>query len=165
MRLTAYDYGSAKARLTTAKVALKIINDHPYLGVGANNYDFYIRNYWSIEDVFTKIAVVHNYYLLMIAQLGIVGFISFLWLLIAFFTRIRAAMRSRVRYFRQIAVGVMASFICFLLAALMDGYQGMVLLYIFWGLAAMVEAINGREEDYDDQIVELLSEKRYLDEL
>lgn len=164
-RLTADDHGSAKARVTTAKVALDIISDHPIIGIGANNYDYYIRSYWVIEDVFTKIAIVHNYYLLMIAQLGIIGFGSFLWLLIALFIRMRTAMRSRVKYYRQIAVGIMASFICFLLAALADGYQGLILLYLFWGQAAMIEAINGREDDYDDQIVEMISEKRYLNEL
>ncbi|MBN2354515.1 O-antigen ligase family protein, partial [candidate division KSB1 bacterium] len=165
VRLTADDHGSANARITTSKVALNIVRDHPFIGVGANNYEFYIRKYWLGEDAFSKIAVVHNYYLLNMAQLGILGFISFLWLLIAFYVRIHRAMRSKIKYFRQIAVGIMASFICFLLAALADTYHYPILLFFFWTLAAMTEAINGLEEQYDEQVMELLSEKRYLHEL
>ncbi len=163
-RLTADDHGSAKARITTSKVALKIIKDHPLTGIGANNYDFHIRNYWLVEDIFTKFAVVHNYYLLHAAQLGLFGLGVFLWLLVAFFVRIWKATKSRVKYFRKIAVGIMASFICFLLAAIADGYNGIVLLYLFWALAAIIEAILYLEKQYDEQILAMMSEKEYLHE-
>ena len=33
-RIMTYDFGSAKTRITTAKVAMRIIEDHPFLGVG-----------------------------------------------------------------------------------------------------------------------------------
>jgi len=164
-RLTANDYGSANSRLTTAKVALDIIRDHPVIGIGANNYDYYIRDYWLIEDAFTKIAIVHNNYLLVAAQIGMIGFGAFIWLLVALFARIRRAMHSRVAYLRQIAVGIMASFILYSLSALADVYQRITLLFMFWTLAAIVEAINRLEKEYDERLQNQLLESRTADGL
>ncbi len=156
-RLTSDDHGSAKARLTTAEVALRIIEDHPIIGVGANNYDSYLRSYWLVEDPFTRIAVVHNNYLLIMAEIGIVGFAAFAWLLIALWVRTQRAMTCRVKYFREVAVGIFASLVCFLLASLADGYKSsLTLMYLFWTLAAIIEALIHMDETYREQAFGML---------
>ena len=159
-RLTGDDHGSAKSRLTTARVALDIINDHPVLGVGVNNYDSYIREYWRIEDPFTKIAVVHNNYLLILAEIGLIGFAAFLWLLAALLVRTMTAMRCRVKFFREVAVGLFVSVICFLLASLADGYKSsLTLMYLFWTIAAITEALSHLDRSWRDKAVELAGKK------
>lgn len=160
-RLTSDDGGSAKTRLTTAKVALRIFEDHPVIGIGANNYDSYIRKYWVADDLFTKIAVVHNNYLLMLAELGVLGFAVFMWLHVAFWRRTQRAMNCRVKYFREVAVGIFASLICYLLAALADGYKSSpTLMYMFWALMAIIEALIYMDENYKEQAFELLLNER-----
>lgn len=150
-RLTGDDHGSANSRITTARVAFDIIADHPLIGVGANNYDSYIRQYWRIEDPFTKVAVVHNNYLLILAETGFIGFAAFLWLLFALFVRILRAMKSRSKYFREVAVGLFASLITFLLASLADGYKSsLTLMYLFWTVAAITEALIRMEEEWQE---------------
>jgi O-antigen ligase len=160
-RLTGDDHGSANSRVTTARVAFSIINDHPVIGVGANNYDSYIRQYWRIEDPFTKVAVVHNNYLLILAEIGVLGFAAFAWLLLALLVRTLMAMKARVKYFREVAVGLFASVVCFLLASLADGYKSsLTLMYLFWTVAAITEALIRYNEIWREKTVEYLLDKR-----
>ena len=143
-RITSYDMGSARTRITTAKVAWNIIQDHPLLGIGINNYGTVLEKYWDSEDTFTRKAVVHNTYLLYMAEIGVLGFGVYLWLLIAFSIRIKNAIRSRFRLYSAIAIGVLGSFAGYLLTALTDkSYkENLTLLLIFFTLAAIIEGIN-----------------------
>ncbi|NOY60387.1 MAG: O-antigen ligase family protein [Calditrichaeota bacterium] len=163
-RLISNDMGSAKTRLTTAQVALHVIADHPILGVGINNYGSILEKYWSSKDSFTRIAAVHNTYLLYAAELGLVGFGAYLWLLTAFFVRIKKAMKSRSKYLSAIAVGVMGSFAGYLLTALSDkSYkESFSLLIVFWSLMAIIEAIILINERQEQVAVELLTSKKWM---
>ncbi len=166
-RLTTYDLGSARTRVTTAKVAWKIIQDHPLIGIGINNYGSVLPQYWSAEDRFTKRAAVHNTFLLYAAEIGLIGFGAFLWLIISFFLRIRKAMHSRSRYLTAVAIGVMGSFAGFMLAALADkSYkENFTLLLVFWGLAAIIEAIIRLDDDYRQATLALLGSRKLHYEL
>lgn len=73
------DNGSAESRLPLIRLALKIIRDHWLLGVGANNFATNIPLYASAEFTGFWIRTVHNKYLLVWAETGILGLISFLW--------------------------------------------------------------------------------------
>jgi len=150
-RITSYDLGSARTRITTAKVAWNIIQDHPVLGVGINNYGTALEKYWDAEDPFTRKAAVHNTYLLYMAEIGVPGFIVYLWLLIAFFIRIKSAIRGRVRLYSAIAIGILGSFAGYLLTALTDkSYkESLTLLLIFFTLAAIIESINQFNKNSD----------------
>jgi O-antigen ligase len=142
-RVMDYDFGSAKTRLTTARVALKIIRDHPFLGVGINNYGTVLDTYWDAEDTFTRRTAVHNAYLLIAAEIGLLGFGSFIWILAAAYTRIRRAIRLRVRELSILAIGIMGAFSGFLVTALSDKShkESYILLFVFWALLAIVEAV------------------------
>ncbi len=166
-RLTTYDLGSAKTRVTTARVAWKIIQDHPLIGIGINNYGSVLPKYWSAEDRFTKRAAVHNTYLLYAAEIGLIGFAAFLWLIISLFLRIRKAMHGRSQYLTAVAIGVMGSFAGFALAALADkSYkENFTLLLVFWGLAAIIEAIIRLDEDYRQTTLALLGSRKVHYEL
>jgi len=157
-RFTTYDAGSARTRITTAKVAWHIFEDHPILGVGINNYGTVLEKYWDSEDVFTRKAAVHNTYLLFLSETGVIGFGAFLWLLIAFFSSVRHAIRSRSRFLSAIAIGIMGSYMGYLVAALADkSYkENFTLLLIFWILAAIVEAINRLNEEYTEKVYDIL---------
>lgn len=161
-RLTTYDAGSAKTRWTTAKVAWHIFEDQPILGVGINNYGAVLEKYWDVEDSFTRRAAVHNTYLLYLSETGVVGFGAFLWLLFAFYISTRRAMKSRPKFFKSVAIGVMGSYAGFLIAALADkSYkENFSLLLIFWTLAALVEAINRLDEHYTEQFYYTLENEK-----
>jgi O-antigen ligase len=75
-RLTSSDRGSAYSRLTMAKTALAIIKDHPLVGVGLNNYSLVSPQYGG--TVIGQQYIVHNAYLLIAAETGLVGLTAFL---------------------------------------------------------------------------------------
>ncbi len=163
-RLISNDMGSAKTRLTTAQVAIHVIEDHPIFGVGINNYGSILEKYWSSKDSFTRIAAVHNTFLLYTAELGLVGLAAYLWLLTAFFLRIKKAIKSRSKYFSAIAIGIMGSFAGYLLTALSDkSYkESFSLLIVFWSLAAIIEAIVHINEKQEQLGAELFASKKWL---
>ena len=142
-RLTMDDHGSAMTRITTAKVAFRMIQDYPFVGCGINNYAAVLNDYWIGEDTFTNKAAVHNNYLLYMTEIGILGFTAFLWVLIAFARRILKAVKSKTPFYAAIAIGLWGAFVGFLLNSLTDkSYkENFSLLLLLWTFMAITEAI------------------------
>jgi putative inorganic carbon (HCO3(-)) transporter len=83
-RLTSEDHGSAASRVDLARGAWAMIQDHPLSGVGLNNYTLLMPQYdWTSLQSWGRPAVVHNVYLLVTAETGLVGLIAFLWFLVS----------------------------------------------------------------------------------
>jgi O-antigen ligase len=59
--------------------ALQLIMAHPFLGVGAGNYQFFDRTYAEVSAG----GIAHNQFLTVAAETGILGFVLFLWLLVS----------------------------------------------------------------------------------
>jgi hypothetical protein len=79
-RLTGDDSGAAHSRVPLMATAFRIISDNPVLGVGANNYTAALPDYASMhQDEF--LYAVHNQYLLVCAETGLIGLAAFLWFL------------------------------------------------------------------------------------
>ncbi len=147
-RLTLDDHGSAMTRITTSRVAFRIIADHPFIGCGINNYGAMLADYWIGEDTFTRKAAVHNNFLLYLAEIGFLGFTAFLALLISFWSRIRRAIKSSSLLHKAVAVSFMGAFWAMLLESLSDkSYkENFSLLLTFWGMMAIIEAINRMQD-------------------
>lgn len=78
-RLTSSDRGSAYSRITQAKAALAIIKDHPLWGVGLNNYAQVSFAYDPTGFATWRGApFVHNVFLLIAAETGLIGLAAFL---------------------------------------------------------------------------------------
>lgn len=77
-RLFGDDNGAAEARLPLMLLALRMIRDHWLFGVGANNFALHLREYLTPEMAAEWITTVHNKYLLVWAETGIFGFLTFL---------------------------------------------------------------------------------------
>lgn len=85
-RLTGDDEGSAESRRPFEQMARNMIADQPITGVGINNFELRMFDYLPTElwgEFRQYIYVVHDHYLLTWAELGILGLISFVWLLLA----------------------------------------------------------------------------------
>ncbi len=76
--LTGMRTNAAMARIPLMKLAWRMIEDHPFLGVGANNYVYNMRRYLLPELTRGFLYVVHNKYLLVWAETGLGGILSFL---------------------------------------------------------------------------------------
>lgn len=77
------DYGSALSRPQMYSVAWNVIKNHPFIGVGLNNYTLVAPHYDNTPDVISINFPhpVHNIFLLHAAEMGIAGAAFFIWFL------------------------------------------------------------------------------------
>ncbi|MBN1543396.1 O-antigen ligase family protein [candidate division KSB1 bacterium] len=161
-RIVSDDNGAFFSRVVTSKVAWRMIEQHPLFGVGLNNYGKNLDDYWLFSDPYTRIAAVHNNYLLFWAELGVVGFGCLLIFLIAFFLQIRRATSSRYAFVRVVAIGLMGAYVAFVISSLADYYKGnTILISGIWGLAGLTEALNAMSERYSDSFLDLVQQERW----
>jgi O-antigen ligase len=86
-RLTKDDRGSVESRQRLAEMAQNIIQAHP-LGVGINNYDEVKSDkYAPPELVGHRLYIVHNKYLLVWAETGLLGLLTLMGLLLTAIVR------------------------------------------------------------------------------
>lgn len=80
---------SVVERVELAKSSLLMIKDSPIIGVGINNFLVSLPSYQEKPDDIFALQPVHNIYLLIAAETGIVGLVFFLWFLEKTFQEIR----------------------------------------------------------------------------
>lgn len=85
-RLTRDDFGSAESRPRMARLAWNVIRANFWLGVGTNNYALVAANYYTSDVGYLGSVVyssVHNKYLLVWAETGLFGLLSYVAFLLA----------------------------------------------------------------------------------
>jgi O-antigen ligase len=107
-RLYGDDKGSASSRIPMNQVALAIIEDHPVLGVGANNYAIAMQPYVAADFRNTVFYTVHNKFLLVFAETGPVGLLVFVAFLVAILREGWRAWRLSDPVLSPIALGCVA---------------------------------------------------------
>lgn len=102
------------SRLNLAKDALRIIQENPVFGIGLNNYRYHANR--SIQGT----RIVHNTYLLIMAQQGIVGLFLFLLLHFIYVYQGFKIIHTKDKILYHIGVAtltaIMSQFIYFLVA-------------------------------------------------
>jgi competence ComEA-like helix-hairpin-helix protein len=103
-RVTSFGAGGGTGRPDLWAVALDITRAHPLLGVGAGNfpvvepsYAFGNRNLTRFDVIVDTPRAVHNMYLNILVELGLVGFILFALLILGTFIVAGRALRAFVR--------------------------------------------------------------------
>ena len=89
----------AYTRISIWKSALSIFKDHPFLGTGIGTFkDAFLGYSFPVEGVFArfgkKASFVHNEYLQIASETGIFALGIFIWLLCAFFRKVRKLLRK-----------------------------------------------------------------------
>lgn len=122
-RFFAYDSG-LEERLLFFKVSKNMFLENP-MGVGIGNFTQVMQQYTATELLPWNFQPVHNVYLLVLNEIGIVGFFSFLSLLGYSFWN------SRVKTF-LLSCFLMILTLGFFDHYLLTLYQGQVLLFLFF---------------------------------
>jgi O-antigen ligase len=86
-RLLSSDHGAAEGRVPLIHMALQMIMDHPFLGVGANNFVLEVPKYATGDYSSAWLSTVHHKYLLIWSEGGIGALIAFLVFLAAAIVR------------------------------------------------------------------------------
>ncbi len=116
-RLQDIDDGS-RTLMWAAAVSLFI--DHPFLGVGYGNYRFLYADFAFIPGAVPGLLDAHNIYLQLLAETGVVGFLSFLVLMGLFISLALKSMRRHDPIPRIVAFGVLGAITGTLIHGMVD---------------------------------------------
>ncbi len=149
---------SLKRRIAIWKFTSMMIKDHPLLGSGIGTYKYntlrYQAKFFEQGDnrsiyPYGHADKVHNEYLQLWAEIGIIGLGIFIWLIISYFNYgIKLIKRVKDRYNQGIIIGLMGSVI----AVLIDSLFGFPLhlsatVVLFWLALVLTMAVAGTEVD------------------
>ncbi|MBA7497374.1 hypothetical protein ES704_00102 [subsurface metagenome] len=149
---------SLKRRIAIWKFTTLMIKDHPIFGSGLGTFKYNSLNYqakffdqgenrslypYGIADK------VHNEYLQLGAELGILGLGIFFWIIITYFSYgIKLLKRTKDRYKQGILIGLMGG----IMAVLVDAIFGFPLhlpatLVLFWLFIGLIVSVEYSEQE------------------
>jgi putative inorganic carbon (hco3(-)) transporter len=136
------DQGAAYSRIPLNRIALAMIQDHPSFGVGANNFAVIVPDYVTPDFSNEWIQTVHNKYLLVWSELGLVGLIAFLSFL--FYTLQLGYQLWKINdpLLSPIALGFSAALSGFMVHMLFDLFTRRPQIQIMWFTAALLAAMT-----------------------
>jgi O-antigen ligase len=141
VRLFSGEGSTAETRLRMMRMAIEIIKDHPWLGVGANNYAIMIPQY-DTPDFAGWLHVVHNKYLLVWAETGLVGLMAFLLFLITTIRRGWQSWRLNDALLSPLAIGLTAGIVGQMSHMFLDLFHSRPLVQGLWLAAGLIMAIG-----------------------
>jgi putative inorganic carbon (HCO3(-)) transporter len=140
-RLLEDDKGSAQSRIPLMKLAFRIIEDNPVLGVGANNFTVVMDRYLTSDFREGWLFAVHNKYLLVLSETGIVGLLAFVAFLL---DALRKGWRCWTRQdplLSPLALGFAAGLAGHMVHMTVDVFRGRPTQQLLWLLAGLLTAM------------------------
>lgn len=131
-----------EGRLDLIEIAFSMIGDHPLLGVGSNNFAASIGPYVTDEFSATWISTVHNKYLLVWAETGIIALIAFLWMLGSNLVRSWRTSAIADRALSPIALGLGAGVVANMVHMTVELYHGRQQTQMLWIILALIIAVS-----------------------
>jgi putative inorganic carbon (HCO3(-)) transporter len=128
-------------RVPLMRLAGRMIADNPVLGVGANNFAFRAEDYWPTRTVYDWLYVVHNKYLLIASENGLLTlavFVLFLYLTVRCGLRV---WQGRDRLLAPIALGLTAGVIGHMMHFLFDIFNDRGQVELLWIVAALIAVV------------------------
>jgi O-antigen ligase len=141
-RLFGDDDGSTYSRVPLMRIAFRMIQDHPVLGVGTNNYAFVLSQYITPDVSQEWLYVVHNKYLLVWAETGLVALIAYIWFLLATIWRGWQGWRLKDRVLSPLALGFTATIVGQMAHMNVDVFNGRPHVQMLWLIAGLITAIS-----------------------
>jgi O-antigen ligase len=135
--------GTALGRIPLMEVAYNLIGHHPWLGVGLNNYVPVAQKYDFTREQLTTgwNTAVHNVYLFLAGEIGLLGLFFLLTLLATVFWRLLPALRSTDPLIACAGLGVLTALIGHLFHWLTD-LALWTYLRLFWFVLGLAVAIG-----------------------
>jgi putative inorganic carbon (HCO3(-)) transporter len=141
-RLLGDDKGSAESRIPLMKLAFRIIEDNPVLGVGANNFTVVMDRYLTPEFRHSFLFAVHNKYLLVLSETGIIGLLAFLAFLLDALRKGWQCWALQDRLLSPLALGFAAGIAGHMVHMSVDVFRGRPTQQLLWLVAALLTAMH-----------------------
>ena len=144
---------SQNARLPLIRLAWKVIQDRPILGVGANNFAPAISRYAGPEFSGVWLRTVHSLYFLTWAEAGIGALLALLWFLGSSLRRGWKAF-ARAGPLSPLALGLTASILSAMVTMGVERFIARPLVELLWLVAALLVAVDalGRSTELDPSV-------------
>lgn len=141
-------------RIHLWKTALKMIENHPIFGVGNGNfielYDTYVAKYKELRYLNYSHYPSHNAYLKIESELGIVGGISFIGIIVGAIIKIKNVIKNvDDKDIKIFYIGFFAAMIGFFVMNLFESlFTVPVVVTYFWLFLAAADGLLHRKSDY-----------------
>lgn len=145
---TGHFYEEINSRQQLNVIGVHMWADHPFVGVGLNNFEQVMGPYQQQGIIFFN-NPVHNLYLLFLAETGLVGFVGFLVAGIGAVLPAFRLCRARDPFLRSVGRGVAAAAIFFAVEELLGfSLRQDIPLALFWLLAGLsIACLNIAERE------------------
>jgi O-antigen ligase len=144
-RLFGDDAGTARSRVTLARLAFRMIKDRPVLGIGANNFGTVLQQYITPEFYGEFLFAVHNKYLLVWAETGIVGLVAVLGFLLSVIRCGWQGWQLRDRLLSPLALGFTLAIVGQMAHMFFDVFHSRPQVQTLWLVAGLVIAIRNMD--------------------
>ncbi len=138
--------GTSFFRIQLWRSVVSMIADHPWLGVGLDNFLYQYRGKYILPEAWQEpnLAHAHNIILDSLARLGVFGFAATLWMLSAFFLSAYTTLkRVADPDLRALTIGLIASMINVLAHGIVDtGYWFVDLAFVFMMTMGLMKTIS-----------------------
>lgn len=141
-RLFGNDNGSAYARVPLMHIALAMAEDHPLLGVGANNFPLAMKKYLTPEFDNQWIYTVHNKYLLVWSETGPLALLAFVAFLLITVWRGWQCWQRQDDFLAPLALALTTAVIGVMLHMNVDVFRGRPLVQLLCLVAALLTAMR-----------------------
>jgi O-antigen ligase len=135
------DGGSAYSRIPLLTIAYRMIADHPIFGVGLNNFAVVMPQYANLEFAGYWLYVVHNKYLIVWGETGLLGLLTFLWFLCTTLYRGWQGWLFKDRFLSPLALGFSAAILGQMGHMHFDTFQTRPAIQLLWLSAAFLTAL------------------------
>ena len=141
-RLFGNDNGSAESRVPLMKLALRITEEHPVIGVGPNNFTVVMDRYLTAEFRHAFLYVVHNKFLLVLSETGLAGLMAYLAFLIGAMRRGWRTWKAQDRTLSPLALGLTTAIGGHMVQMSVELFRGRPVQQLLWVCAALLVAMH-----------------------
>ena len=160
--IVSFGYGANRVRLLRWATALTMFRRHPIIGSGYGSFALTFVNDPTLQGQYVSQFAMgaHNKYLQILAETGLIGFVAWMWIIMAFFLHgFRLISRcsteglnaqhpaSNLPLYRSLAIGIMAAELSLLVHFLVNSMmQSDVVGVPFWLLIGLLPALGNLVE-------------------
>lgn len=142
-RLAGDHTGDAEARWNLVLIALAMVKAHPLFGVGLNNASTVVHQYANLAGLGgVWVFIVHNQFMLVAAETGLIGLAGFLWLFGIGLVGSWRAMQSRDVLVRDTAAVVFWCLVSLVWALNLDHVCATMTYVFLWFLIGMAAGLT-----------------------
>jgi O-antigen ligase len=141
-RLGSFNDAAAQARLPLMQLAFSMIGDQPIRGFGANNYSTVLPQYLTIDYSQAWISTVHNKYLLVWAETGLLGLAAFLVFLISAVRNGLRVWRTQDPFLAPLALGLSVGIVAVMVHMAVSLQHARAQVQLLWLVVGLLIAMT-----------------------